>query len=98
MKWPKSVKELPNEPAYVIVEIESITYDDPYERPGSGSTCTSSYPSIIVFDSEQEWIAEIEKRMDSSKPYYQKKEFRAYKMMPAQIKMTVNVEVKEWKN
>ena len=89
---------MPAEPAFVIVEFDSVTYDDPYERPGSGNSCTTPYPSIIVFDSEQEWIAEIEKRMDSTRPYYQKKEFKAYKMMPAQVKMTVNVEVQEWKS
>ena len=98
MKWPKSIKEMPAEPAFVIVEFDSVTYDDPYERPGSGNSCTTHYPSIIVSDSEQEWIAEIEKRMDSTRPYYQKKEFKAYNMMPAQVKMTVNVEVQEWKS
>jgi hypothetical protein len=98
MKWPKSIKELPTEPTYVIVEIDSVSYDDPYGQRGSGSTCTTYYPTIITFDNEQEWLEEIIKRMDTTRPYYQKKEFKAYKMMPAEIKLSVNVEVKEWQS
>lgn len=98
MKWPKSIAELPTQPTYVIIEIESITYDDPYEKPGSGISTTSRYPSIITFETEDEWKAEIAKRMDVTRPYYQKKDFRAYKLLPAEVSMSVNVEVKEWQN
>ncbi len=98
MKWPKAVNELPNEPTFVIIEFESITYDDPYERPGSGQSCTTHYPNIITFDTEQEWLDEIRMRTDSTRPHFRKKEFRAYKMMPTEITLSVNVEVKQWKN
>ena len=97
-KYPKSIKDLPTKPVYVIVEIDSVTYDDPYERPGSGASCTTHYPNLIVFDSEEEWKAEIAQRMDSTRPYFQKKEFRAYKMLPASVSMSVNVEVTEWQS
>ena len=98
MKWPKSIDELPSQPTYVIIEIESVSYDDPYERPGCGATVTTRYPSIISFDNEEEWKAEIAKRMDVTQKFYQKKEFRAYKMIPAEVRMSINIEVKAWQS
>lgn len=98
MKWTKSISDLPTEPTYVIVVIESITYEDPYEQRGSGSICSTSYPSIVTFNNEEEWKEEIAKRMDATRPYYQNKDFRAYKMFPAEVKMKIDIEVKEWQN
>ena len=98
MKWPKSITELPDKPTFIIIEISSITYDDPYERPGSGNTYTDRFPSIITFETEEEWKEEIAKRMDSTRSYFQKKEFKAYKLLPANVKMSVNIEVQEWQS
>lgn len=98
MKWPKCIEDLPTQPVYVIFEIRSLTYPDPYEDSRNAPNITENYPSLITFDSEHEWKTEIAKRMDTTRPFYQKKEFKAYKMLPAEIEMTINVEVKEWQN
>ena len=97
MKWPKTLSELPSVPTYIIIEIQSITYNDPYEDSRTASQCTTHYPSIISFDSEQEWLNEINERMKMTKSY-QNKGFRAYKLLPAEIKMSVHVEVNEWQS
>lgn len=98
MKWPKRIKELPTVPTFVIVEIISVTYPDPYEDSKAGLNITDHHTSIITFDTEEEWKAEIAKRVLSNQTSYTKKEFKAYKMIPAEVTTTINVDIKEWQN
>jgi len=97
-KYPKSISELPTKPSFAIIEINSVSYPDPYEDSGRGSTITDYHPTLIVFDDEEEWKKEIARRMDVTQKFYSKKEFMAYKMLPASVSMSVNVEVKEWQS
>jgi len=89
-----SLKDIPKSRHYVIVTVQSVFIpgdERSREAPGHGyGARTEHYPSIQVFENEQDWLKEIQELTE------RKTEFSAYLAVPAEIetKTTVNVSFK----
>ncbi len=92
-KYPQTIEDLSDEPYYAIITGDSV-YIEGDERsrtnPGHGYPAHTRHSlAMEVYYDRDEWIAEI-KRRQSTKTYYTEK-FKAVKIEPAKITVTINI-------
>jgi hypothetical protein len=96
MKWIHDKNEVPDKPHYAIIEFSSY-YVEGDERsrtnPGHGYSGHSEYKcEYILFESEEEWKKEIERR-ELSKFTGAGRNYIAVRATPASIETKINVNI-----
>ena len=93
MKWSHSKSDVPTEQHFAIVVFSSIYIPGDRrseECPGHGYPAHSeSQCEYIVFKSEEEWKADIKKRMESK---YGSDDFMPIRAIPARVKTNIEIQ------